>query len=181
MINQKTSSKPKEKSQVFRKDQNGEDVFYPWRYPGEAFYINFNQLKQIKKLFMLFTAVFVLSFNLLVIFRQDMYTFFCIYVLITTGFPIAYFCLVRILTKGLRPYVTETKEIPVSNLGLLFIVLFSQLFFTGWAVTFYHNIPTLIFGIILFSSIYCMGVVAIIILIYRNKGFFLQRSQKINE
>lgn len=166
----------KKESQFFRTDENEKDIFYPWRYPGEAFYINLNQLKQIKKLFILFAALFILSCNLLVIFRQDVFIFFCIYVLITTGFPIAYFCLVRSLTKGLRPYMTETKEIPLSNLWLLFIVLFSQLFFTVWAITFYHNIPILIFSIILFSSIYCMVVVAIIILTYRNRGYFLQKN-----
>lgn len=43
----------------FCKDEDGRDIFYPWGYPGEGFYVNQRQYKQLRFVFWLVWGAFV--------------------------------------------------------------------------------------------------------------------------
>jgi hypothetical protein len=55
------------KSFYFSKDTNGKDIFYPWQFPGEAYYLNEKHIKQIRLINniigMLMVAVFMMSMH----------------------------------------------------------------------------------------------------------------------
>jgi uncharacterized membrane protein len=45
----------------FRKDEEGRELFYPWGYPGEAFYVDETQKKQAVRFFYIIAVLLLLS------------------------------------------------------------------------------------------------------------------------
>ena len=43
----------------FRKDEEGKDLFYPWGYPGEAFYVDDKQKRKISLFIGLYAALII--------------------------------------------------------------------------------------------------------------------------
>lgn len=162
----------------FRKDEEGRDLFYPWGYPGEAFYVEENQKKRIALILYLIAIILLTDFYVAGITynSEDYIKSVWLWISPVSILGSLYFFYVFLLYKRnkLRPKIS--KEIQgVSASFRFFLAMF--LAHTGILVMAIYTDPNytpfklaLVF-ILVFYTILC-------VLAFRCKGCFVQRTLK---
>jgi len=106
--------KKKHKDPLFRKDEEGKDLFYPWGCPGEAFYVNqrtFNRILIFLNIFSILFVVYVCGAvfaDLQNMISQN--TWNQLFSSVFIFFPGLYICGMHLFSKGASVYVVP-KEI----------------------------------------------------------------------
>lgn len=165
----------KHEPKFFRKDEEGKDVFYPWGYPGESFYINEKQKRKTAIFCYIFGFLFIL-FSMSPLFaasdyKIEIYTAFCLLTIVLIVFPLVYFCYMYFLIKKLQPYIPKTKATPVNTIYALLVLLFSQILFTALGV-YISSSPLAAGGLVLLNGSYVLALIFLIILTFRTKGYY---------
>jgi len=168
----------KYQSSFFRKDEEGRDIFYPWCYPGESFYIDSSQKKSINVFFYIFGFLFMLA-NIGVTFAAkydliSLFVFFCLFTIVWTVFPFTYCAYMYLVTRNLTPYIPKQKVMPIRSVYFLLAVLLGQVVFTVLGIYVGHsNFSNLI--LLLLNGLYSLMLVYLIFLTFRNKGYYFTK------
>lgn len=158
-------------------DEESRDIFYPWGYPGESFFITKKQKKllstfEIKAL----AVIFLFSFGASELFNPKEAVF--LYIAFIATVPIFYGAFVYCFTKGLEPNAFEKrtigKPLVINNLfaGVGFYVLN-----LAAAIYFFPLVP-LISGLLAgVSLIFTAILVFLIIFLKKTNGYILQKMR----
>jgi hypothetical protein len=95
----------------FQKDEEGKDVFYPWGCPGESYYINANQKKQLKNLIYFMRIFSIISIPIIFLYyeltHEGQYKFNWIIVLAVTAYLIIHFIIMYFFTRKFGPNIQK--------------------------------------------------------------------------
>jgi hypothetical protein len=108
---EKQSGKKKENI-FFRKADDGRDIFYPWCYPGEAFYINEKQKKKIGTFLFIFDLTFISCFIIPEMFRTQLSNYInSDFIMAAAGmfFPVLYIFSMHLFRKNKGLYCSRRK------------------------------------------------------------------------
>lgn len=165
---------------AFSKGDNGEDLFYPWRYPGEALILT----RDIRmKAILIYCGLFYGSF-LGFILVSEMGSFgvissaevqFCFAVIVSL-YHILYFVFVAALRKKCKLYVVVDGARPWKPLSLTWFFVLLQLLALyiliseGWLIS---PIAILFFLLLSVCAIFTIGV---FILTIKTRGYLIERG-----
>ncbi len=167
----------KNENPFFRHDLEGRNVFYPWGYPGEAFYTNNTEKKKLLAFcYFVFSSLCICSILSVFAHYNDLITLSSLNYLLSIVcviFPITYIFGVYELTKTLIPYVENQKTKLKKKILMPWLIvlpitasMFDMLQF--FSVAFYMSLLCFIF-----SSIYVLFISFFLLKLQKNKGYFL--------
>jgi hypothetical protein len=163
-------------SVLFQKTADGQEIFYPWGYPGEAFLISPAQKKALNKFFYFFSFVILLSVFSLV--GADMAgitsisIFTKIIVLGIDAVMAVYFCFVFHFRKGKKLYLLPIEMRPIKKVSILWTLVATQLL----AV---YSVLALDFAQALFAIVPLLSAICIIFIIRRmekSRGYYFSQN-----
>ncbi|MES9822820.1 MAG: hypothetical protein ABW127_00145 [Candidatus Thiodiazotropha endolucinida] len=161
-------------SLFFRKDEKERDVFYPWGYPGKAFYINEVQKREISRFLFTIASLLIvahITINLAAYYEIiNSYGKIIAFEFTWIMFPIWYCYKVYILTKNLKLKESEAKETPKIFYVLLFI-LFVQFLSIVVAIHAYPQDLFFVTSLLLLYIIYITVIAYFLIRIYKTRGY----------
>lgn len=175
MGNKKNRSE-KSSFQFFWKDESGKDVFYPWGYPGEGFYVD--EIEKIKIIRFLF--IFSISFILFAVIQNvavyygflSLYGKAWSYAVAWALFPFIYIYRMYDFSIKFDPYISIKRRTPKITYILL-VLLLIQLATMVAGLNAYSVVPSVIF-LLLINGLYLLILSFLFILSFQNKGYFLQ-------
>lgn len=179
MGTKKDLSASKQKSRFFRKDENGDEVFYPWGYPGEGFYVDEKQKRDIKIFLYLIISILFSGFVLWICTYQatneDFNRTIFLFTVSLTIFPMSYILFTYRFCRNLKPHISALRQIPLRNILTILLTIFFQFLFMIFGVYLNQGNSLLIVIFILSGGIYCGILLFILILTLQYKNYFLQK------
>lgn len=169
----------KQQSGFFRTDEQGKMLFYPWGYPGESFYIEERQKKQITVFFYIIASLFILSMMKIAYLPRDgvaeLDTTLLLFTLNSFFFLFVYCGFMRLFTKNLKFYIDEKRVIPKGTIQALLIFLSLQILFTTIGVYYNHGSPLFTWVLVFVNSLFCILLIFLAIWTIRNKGYYFTK------
>ncbi|MEW8547971.1 MAG: hypothetical protein AB2693_31070 [Candidatus Thiodiazotropha sp.] len=161
-------------SLFFRKDKKQRDVFYPWGYPGEAFYINEVDKRIISRFLFTIASLLVvahIAINLAAYYEIiNPHGKIIAFEFVWITFPVCYYYKTFTLKKNLKPKENETKETPKIIFILLFILLV-QFLVIAILVYAYPKDIFFITSLLLLHIIYFTVIAYFLMRIHRTRGY----------
>ncbi len=149
-----------QQSGFFRIDEQGKMLFYPWGYPGESFYVEERQKKQITVFFYMVTPLFILSMMKIAYLPRDgvaeLDTSLLLFTINFFFFLVVYCGFMRFFTRNLKFYIDKKKVIPKGTIQASLIFLSLQIFFTTIGVYYNHGSPLFTCVLVLVNSLFCI-------------------------
>ena len=171
-------SKNKKKDLFFHKTEDGQDLFYPWGYPGESFIISKKYKKNIKLLYKILLSLFAIVGCLLVVFEYyDILNIFStsgILIVFMMANYLFYIISIYIFTKKLKSFKSvKTKKFRNFS-GILVLLLPVVAYFLEYVFNEIEDLP------IWFHAISMSYIIFISIFIYklqRSNGYILTNKE----
>lgn len=160
----------------FQKDNQGKDIYYPWSYPGEAFYINKKQ-EILIILFSWILAIFFLItvFGVIYADHQNMISLSkitdCIVMSSTMLLTILYILLMYILGKFTDFYILPKDKRPPKKINKGWIVLCFPIYQIFLTVLSNNWISMMSIAFVMMNIAYIFFITGFLIKLKRTQGY----------
>lgn len=163
--------------EFFKKDEEGRSLFYPWGYPGEAFFIDDKQKRSVSIFIYSGFVLFALSiFAIIFLDIKDIHILYYSGLALFMFFPLLYLCGVHFFTKDLNAHLVPVEQPKKGSFFILIHIVGFQVLGMYMALNDKNLSPSVSLNLVALSAIYTIYISFVLVTIGKKGCFFARKK-----